>query len=520
MLRGGCWRLIACESMSNVTNNSPGTPSASKAGTAAGTPAEPLVHHVEQETDVDDLAAKIDSLLSEIETGKKQLEQQMADGPPSNAPTEIDPNVMMQSVQDVPAPKAVTDTPDAVDAAAIASEAQLITQLEPNTAPESPIQSHEVAAVESAPVAVEQLDVATASEIGAQLDDLLADVQTGLHAVNAELGVKEATIPSAAGPETIEEQSSAEPAMNAAIDPALGINTELDQSEIADESDQTQEAPVAALTNAAEDLTAVEPANAHADTIQSIEAPATESTEATEPVAVAVQPLDIDSLDHDLAKLTQELIDTNAPAPEKFSEPQVPDAAQTSKPEPVKVTSTKDALPPADAAAVSAAAASIAVPQATSGTFADRVSGVFGSVGRVFAILTRPALAVLGLASKPLESKPPVVRQTLGWLAINTAFLGVGLWVYLAAFRGLHPTEPKGPGFDIEHAELPAVPTAHEEHGDAGEAAAAGGHGAAAKAGAPTKRVFPGQNREKPILDRKGSAKKAASGGGGAAAKH
>lgn len=510
--------------MSNVTNNSPVNPSASKAEPAAGIPAEPLVHHVEQETDIDDLAAKIDSLLSEIETGKKQLEQQMADGPPSDAPTAIDPQVMMQSVQDVPASSAVSDAHEAEDGVGTTPEVLPAEQLGSESVPESPTESHDVAAADSTPVAVEQLDVATAGEIGAQLDDLLADVQTGLHAVSAELDAKAATNPDAAGTPTADDESSVEPDATADIDPALGANLEVDQNETAREGNESQEAAVAAFANAPEDPTAAEPVSEPADAIQFAEATPSESTDSTEPVAVAVEPLDIDSLDHDLAKLTQELIDTSAPAPEKFSEPaEVHAAVQTPKPEPAKTTPA-DAVPPASATTAVSAAATVPVVPAPSVTFGDRVRGFVGSIGRVFAMLTRPALVVLGLASKPLESKPPVVRQTLGWLAINTAFLGIGLWVYLVAFRGLHPTEPKGPGFDIEHAELPAVPTAHDEHGGAGEAAAAGGHGApssghgaAAKPGAPTKRVFPGQNREKPILDRKGGAKKASSGGGGAA---
>lgn len=512
--------------MSNVTNNSPVNPSASKAEPSAGSPAEPVFHHVEQETDIDDLAAKIDSLLSEIETGKKQLEQQMADGPPSDAPTAIDPKVMMQSVQDVPATLAVSDANEVEEAVGTTPEVLPVEQLDSESTPASPIDSLEVVAVDSTPVAVEQLDVATAGEIGAQLDDLLADVQTGLHAVSAELDAKAATNPGAAGLNTADEQSSVEPEAAADIDPALGVNLEVDQNETARESNESQEAAVAAFANAPEDPTAAEPVSELAEAIQFAEATPSESTESTEPIAVAVEPLDIDSLDHDLAKLTQELIDTSAPAPEKFSEPaEVHAVVQTTKPEPAKTTPA-DAVPAASATtAVSAAVAALMVPS-PSVTFGDRVRGFVGSIGRVFAILTRPALVVLGLASKPLESKPPVVRQTLGWLAINTAFLGIGLWVYLVAFRGLHPTEPKGPGFDIEHAELPAVPTAHDEHGGAGEAAAGGhgapssGHGAAAKPGAPTKRVFPGQNREKPILDRKGGAKKASSGGSGGAAKH
>lgn len=93
-----------------------------------------------------------------------------------------------------------------------------------------------------------------------------------------------------------------------------------------------------------------------------------------------------------------------------------------------------------------------------------------------FKTKVEPALlGVVGLASKPLASKPDLVRAA-GLLSVNTLVLGAGLWVYTLYFRPAHAAPEGGATFDFAHSGLPQP--SHEP----GEKKA-GGHGAEAGEG-------------------------------------
>lgn len=51
----------------------------------------------------------------------------------------------------------------------------------------------------------------------------------------------------------------------------------------------------------------------------------------------------------------------------------------------------------------------------------------------------------LAVAAKPLLAQPPIVRDAAGWVAVNTLFLGVCVWVWHAFFQS-----PGVPGADTE----------------------------------------------------------------------
>lgn len=117
---------------------------------------------------------------------------------------------------------------------------------------------------------------------------------------------------------------------------------------------------------------------------------------------------------------------------------------------------------------------------------ASRARRAFSEAGTRLA----PALArVLAPASKPLASRPKIVRDTVGWMAIYTLFVGGSFWAYLLFFykppkpasaepgiRLALKGEPEGAGGEVER-----VATGTEaKHGE--EAAPEGGH-AEAKGG-------------------------------------
>ena len=72
------------------------------------------------------------------------------------------------------------------------------------------------------------------------------------------------------------------------------------------------------------------------------------------------------------------------------------------------------------------------VPGRRAGSLVPAVAKLGGSVGRVAAPAVLTAMAV---ASAPLSGRPKVVRDTIGWMALWTAFLSVSLWTYLLLFH-------------------------------------------------------------------------------------
>ncbi|CAG0952732.1 hypothetical protein PHYC_00289 [Phycisphaerales bacterium] len=112
-------------------------------------------------------------------------------------------------------------------------------------------------------------------------------------------------------------------------------------------------------------------------------------------------------------------------------------------------------------------------------------------------------LAALAVASKPLADKPKVIRDSLGWIALNSLFLGACLWAYVLFFR--HPPHAaEAWEFDFSQGALPTPPS-HDE-----EPPAADGH---AKAAEPKKAAKSDAKKKEPAKsDSHGSEKR---GGGG-----
>lgn len=101
----------------------------------------------------------------------------------------------------------------------------------------------------------------------------------------------------------------------------------------------------------------------------------------------------------------------------------------------------------------SARAAEPAAPQAPKPAGPPLHVRVRRTVARALRIAEPAARQAAALASKPLEGRPPVIRQSIGWLAIWTGFLA--LCAIMASLMS-HP--PKPPESDAAPAELAAPP--------------------------------------------------------------
>lgn len=179
--------------------------------------------------------------------------------------------------------------------------------------------------------------------------------------------------------------------------------------------------------------------------------PTDSGTEPPEAPATA-EPADSDagtiqSLDAELAALTDDLLagDFEAPAPpEPEQAPETPHVQEPGAPHPA-----------AHAAPVVAATAAVTGParEPTSQSHAEPpasdqtvASAGIAPSSRAIALLKRgaigasePARIALGLVSAPLAGKRSL-QQSIGWLAAYTLFVAAGLWVYLIAFH-----TPQGP---------------------------------------------------------------------------
>ncbi|GJQ29101.1 MAG: hypothetical protein HBSAPP03_09850 [Phycisphaerae bacterium] len=67
-------------------------------------------------------------------------------------------------------------------------------------------------------------------------------------------------------------------------------------------------------------------------------------------------------------------------------------------------------------------------------------------------------LQALAVASIPIESKPPVVRSAVGWIALNTLVLGALLWAYVLFFRPA-PEQAHAKAFNFTEGRVPVAPT-------------------------------------------------------------
>ncbi len=80
-------------------------------------------------------------------------------------------------------------------------------------------------------------------------------------------------------------------------------------------------------------------------------------------------------------------------------------------------------------------------------------------VARAAATHAGPALAEAALAvSKPLREKPKSIRDTVGWIALYTAFLAMCLWVFALGFRSPDPKEVGDSGVRVINPDVPSAP--------------------------------------------------------------
>ncbi|MCE7973562.1 MAG: hypothetical protein DYG92_04440 [Leptolyngbya sp. PLA1] len=136
----------------------------------------------------------------------------------------------------------------------------------------------------------------------------------------------------------------------------------------------------------------------------------------------------------------------SSPAPPA---PSRPDAAAPSAP------SAPHATPVPSAATHAASAQAPAATTTPSATSASVASPAPPPPARRLADVLARALTPL---SAPFASKPKVVRESLGWVAANTVFLGACLWVYIEFFRPDPKVAHTDGTFDFAHDEVPAVP--------------------------------------------------------------
>lgn len=145
-------------------------------------------------------------------------------------------------------------------------------------------------------------------------------------------------------------------------------------------------------------------------------------------------------------------------------------------------------------------------------------AGVGNAVGSILGIAT-PALAVL---SAPLAKKPRIVRDSVGWIAVNTVFCASCLWGYMLFLRPADVAE-QHVAFDLAHSELPEVPAHADAHGADGHGAAADdghgakddGHGGKGDAKADAKKAYKPPSRKPPTKAERAKAKPKEDAGGG-----
>lgn len=222
----------------------------------------------------------------------------------------------------------------------------------------------------------------------------------------------------------------------------------------------------------------------------------------------------IGQLDEDLAKLTESLIssetvspagpdarrgvEVTGPAPGEPPKQTTPPAPVQASAEPAKPP-TVETAPPAGVGAVAAAqvgGAPASRIEATSGSLTPApdhrepaaARGAVASLGGVAARAAPIAITGLAAVSKPLEGKPRIVRDTVGWLALWTLFLGGCVWIYILFVHKPAPdghgdaihlvTSDRAPATAAEHgAEKPAADSSHEGAGGEGHAPARSGEG-------------------------------------------
>lgn len=192
--------------------------------------------------------------------------------------------------------------------------------------------------------------------------------------------------------------------------------------------------------------------------------------------------MSLEMLDAELAKLASQLVDSDfdatpgAPEPQPTGEPRHPAAPPPSAPvhrEPADSAPAHDTSPPPSVRP------SLRSRLAAAGSLA-------GTAGRA----TSPVvLRVARVLSRPLDARPPIVRDAVGWCALVTAFWAIAVWTYILIFRKPNTPRPTEAPVVIstsqtDHeamvraAEAAVRAKAAEGEGDPGAGKGGGGHGA------------------------------------------
>jgi hypothetical protein len=180
----------------------------------------------------------------------------------------------------------------------------------------------------------------------------------------------------------------------------------------------------------------------------------------------------------------------------------------------------------------------IAAPAKPKVSLRQRLAPVFTQVSALLGASVGVATPLLAVLSAPLAKKPRIVRDSIGWIAVNTVFCASCLWGYMLFLRPDQVAE-QHVAFDLAHSELPEVPAhagGHDAHGDAAEggheapkddgpgakkddghgAKKDDGHGGAAKSGAKKEAYKPPSRKPPTKADRaKAKPKDEGKGGGG-----
>jgi len=142
------------------------------------------------------------------------------------------------------------------------------------------------------------------------------------------------------------------------------------------------------------------------------------------------------------AELTSQ-IDTLLAGPDAAQASAVPSSSVSASPEPAAAPSVSPAVTPHAPAPVSTPIAVTA--QSPPEAAKDHREGA--------------ALRVLAAVSRPLQNRPAIVRQTVGWVALNTLFIGAVFWAWMIFFRPAPATPTRG-AFNFADDALPQPPQA------------------------------------------------------------
>lgn len=305
---------------------------------------------------------------------------------------------------------------------------------------------------------------------------------------------------------TLEESASPVPAAAGVTEETSAVSTEAPPQEPRPEvSAPTASEPVASKPAATEPPMAAVPEVE--DLLSQVDMLLRDAASAPEPVAAAsasaplaipekvppAKPEEIKSLDDQLAKLTENMLEQVGGALPPDPAPAVSSASASTSAAPLPSPGAVPAPPakpePAPVAQAAKASPSTSVAPAAAPPHAEKPAGSPAAVVAPSPATGAPSpglwtrlepvlLKALAILASPLRNKPESWRQTLGWAAVTTMFTSGILWAVVAFRPPPKPIEQEH-AFDFAHGDAPSVP--HEEAGEGGHAEAGGEHGASAE---------------------------------------